>query len=1131
MAADGFPGGDLAGVTRLFMSSLLTQDWGEGAAVMSAVWQKALEDGLVGPGEGPSGDPDEDARTLFGLLVAMENNRRANPEPQHPGTGDAAAIAAELATAEGLLGSMELVLARHQTPERRFITAAMHLNCAGLLHKLAAATGRDPAVLARIRSHLDQVPDDVGQQLPAFLSFEAGLRLYTGDLPFLDDAAARAGEMYQDTWDENGGDFGRAQAAAARAFASRKHADILAAIEEARIVLIGLPMRSPVRGQALTLLADTHLMLAVSGQDLTALPDVLGLAIAALRATSLSWVTHVAACVMVECLSQMAVIGVFQGPFTAAETELRRALARDDAGPAQRAALLAALGAVAGLRAAARDDEPQRQAARQLVEDAERTLPSAAPPASLDEVAWTLHDRTARALHSWTRSAILLGDAEMLPLALRVTGKLKGCLAAGVVPASRHDDLAKSRKELTLARQRADRGQPPASWLARWSARQSAGRWHPADQLTGREAADLALQALQEADALTQLDSPAPDLLLPAIAHLRRALSPAVDGMRVRHDIHMFLGLCLSRLDWATLEAGPRLLDDAITHLTLGLATHESTLPTMGRAYALQCLALCYRGVSMRAGDAGMRHKAERAMRAALRELRACAMIASTIEDAQPIAAKASKVAAQAVEWCLADGQERAAISIAEAGRALVLASVLVAGRAAGILRDAGEDEAANAWDTGTEAERAAALDALLNISAGSTLMAAPTDLEVSKDLVGTRLDAVVYLVAPDEASDPGTPGHAVLVRPLDTTQIEVLPLPGLALLNGMPLVNYLVALEGALTEFGRGTGSAAGFRGLSLGPAWADALDSLGFWTYETVMEPLIAHARGWKLGRLPRLALIPLGHLGAIPFAAAWTPGTRDPGTPGSARRYAIEDVVLSYAASARLLGEVARRPRQRLDERVVFVADPTGTFHFSRRILPGLAGRLYPSVKVYGLNRAPDGAATTEVLLGALPGSDRQGASLLHLITHGMMDPEPAMQTRDGMLPLARILRQARGRAPEAPGGLVITSACLTDVTLTDYDESLTLATAFLAAGATSVIGTRWPVDDDTTTALSVRLHHHLKDGHAPAEALRRAQLDLLRPGPALRGSLGPAFDAISDGRLSHPASWAGHVHHGI
>lgn len=130
-----------------------------------------------------------------------------------------------------------------------------------------------------------------------------------------------------------------------------------------------------------------------------------------------------------------------------------------------------------------------------------------------------------------------------------------------------------------------------------------------------------------------------------------------------------------------------------------------------------------------------------------------------------------------------------------------------------------------------------------------------------------------------------------------------------------------------------------------------------------------------------------------------------------------------------------------------------------------------------------------------------------------------------------PLTRILDQARGRAADAPGGVVITNACLTDITRTHYDESLTLATAFLAGGATAVIGTRWPVDDDIVAALSLRLHYHLQLGRAPAEALRQAQLDLLRPTPGILAKLDPQLATLADARLSHAASWAGHVHHGI
>jgi CHAT domain-containing protein len=290
--------------------------------------------------------------------------------------------------------------------------------------------------------------------------------------------------------------------------------------------------------------------------------------------------------------------------------------------------------------------------------------------------------------------------------------------------------------------------------------------------------------------------------------------------------------------------------------------------------------------------------------------------------------------------------------------------------------------------------------------------------------------------------------------------------------------------------------------------------------------MGPLLEHIREWRLDHLPHLALIPLGSLAAIPCAAAWT----DSG-PAGQRRYAIDDVVLSYAASARLLGETARRPRRRLSDRVVLVTNPDGELPMTRRATRLLASYQYQDAEVYGAGDEANGAATIDALLGALPAGDRPGASLLQLSTHGRTEPAPGLKAKDGWLALARILGQARDRAPDAPGGLVITNACLTDTTRTHYDESLTLATAFLAGGATAVIGTRWPVDDDTVAVLSLRLHYYLQLGRPPAEALRQAQLDLLRPAPGMLATLDPVLAELTDARLSHAASWAGHVHHGI
>jgi CHAT domain-containing protein len=270
-----------------------------------------------------------------------------------------------------------------------------------------------------------------------------------------------------------------------------------------------------------------------------------------------------------------------------------------------------------------------------------------------------------------------------------------------------------------------------------------------------------------------------------------------------------------------------------------------------------------------------------------------------------------------------------------------------------------------------------------------------------------------------------------------------------------------------------------------------------------------------------------VSLGEFAAIPYAAAWT---EDPAVPGQ-RRYSIHDLVLTHTVSSRLLVDVVRRPRKRLTERVVLIADPIGEFPYARATAKALKDRQYIRAEVYGRKNAPNGPATTAALLAALPGQDQTGASLLHLSSHASITPTARLQTADGWLPLTRILEQARGRPPDSPGGLIITNACLTDSTRSHYDESLTLATALLAAGATGVIGTRWPVDDDTTATLTYHLHHHLAHGHSPAHALRLAQLDLLDPEPSRRPGLHPHLAALTHPRLAHPASWAGFIHHGI
>jgi CHAT domain-containing protein len=191
--------------------------------------------------------------------------------------------------------------------------------------------------------------------------------------------------------------------------------------------------------------------------------------------------------------------------------------------------------------------------------------------------------------------------------------------------------------------------------------------------------------------------------------------------------------------------------------------------------------------------------------------------------------------------------------------------------------------------------------------------------------------------------------------------------------------------------------------------------------------------------------------------------------------------------------------------------------------------------------------DSPATPAAVLGVLPATTTAGASMLHLVCHGMatsagagasfLELEDATEglgeltgARPGRLLTVRaILRQAGGRPAAAPGGIVTLAACRTDVTATDHDEALTLSTAFLAAGAVTVVGSRWDLLDAHNAVLMYMFHHYLvAAGQRPADALRSAQLWMLDPDREPPSSM-PA-DLRDRWGLDHVLAWAGLTHQG-
>jgi CHAT domain-containing protein len=1068
-------------------------------------------------------------RAMIAAALAVTHASRslqltASPRPdKHPSADDFAAVLADLDSALELMDAA----GGDQPGTPNEMSSILHAQAAIVLVEISRLdVPRRAELLARARGHFDQVPAGMREHLPVLDHMKVLAQLMAEEISPDDPAVDEIADVIPNTWDREGLGLKSALLTVEKARKSRVPEDVAIALRELQLVWAGLSAGNPKRAQVLISMATMQSVLTAQGHRLGV--DATSLAIAAVRTATGPGELAGAAHILVTTFTLMLSRGERAGPFQEAAEALRPALAgvRPDDW-ALRTTLLTAAGAAAALAAA--DDEGARAASRPAIREAEQTLPDPQPT----EIWYA----TARLMSTWAAvQGLCLGDDESVRLALRLTGTLQTLLSSHpeVAPAAdtELEGLDQLRQQLTAAREGRARGEGPGGQppepdgeklgLARGRLAQAAG-------LLGID---------QHGVRSRRASSPAgPDLdaLRACAADLHAALAAAAADTRLRHDLDRMLGICHAEF-YGHGPAGEadQGLREAVIHLYRALATADHARPTVEWADTLDVLAQCLREASQREDDPQMAAAAERVARAALRELADCVLVADDTGQAVEVAAHASEIVARAIGWCLADGRYRTAVDLAETGRGLVLASGVLSGRGEEILRGAGLDDAADAWWRGSGADRAAALNALRDTTAGHALLSTPIGEETAATLAGTTFDAVVYLVPPTAPDAPGvTPasatgrtGLALVIRQV-RGQVDVVELPELTGLGpGSPLDGYLAALDRALAEPGPGAGGAGGFRAGPAGQAWASALDEVGRWAYASIMGPLLDHVRGWELGHLPHLALIPLGGLAAIPYAAAWTDAT-----PDGERRYAIDDAVLSYAASARLLGETARRPRRPLSDRVVLVTNPDGELPMTRLVTGLLASRQYKDAEVYGAGGEASGAATIERLLGALPAEKRPGASLLQLSTHGRTEPEPGLKAKDGWLTLARILNQARDRAADAPGGLVITNACLTDTTRTHHDESLTLATAFLAGGATAVIGTRWPVDDDTTAVMSFQLHYYLQLGRPPAEALRQAQLDLLRPSPGMRATLPPALAAVTDERLSHAASWAGHVHHGV
>jgi CHAT domain-containing protein len=258
---------------------------------------------------------------------------------------------------------------------------------------------------------------------------------------------------------------------------------------------------------------------------------------------------------------------------------------------------------------------------------------------------------------------------------------------------------------------------------------------------------------------------------------------------------------------------------------------------------------------------------------------------------------------------------------------------------------------------------------------------------------------------------------------------------------------------------------------------AKGDAADAAGAALYQDLFAPI----ETW-IGEDETLVIVPDATTSSIPFAAL----------PLRDGRFLVQRNTLVFAPSAAVFARCYTE-RERLDmarSRLLLVSADND----SASGLPGASDEVRRIARLYGDVQSLVGSAATRTEFLRKTAS----ASVIHFAGHGLSSevrPEDTallLSGVDGRMTISDIARLQLASSPT-----VVLAACSTARgQVRRYEGTLSVARAFLAAGASSVVATLWPIDDREASVFFPLIHERLVRGVPPADALRAAQLDAIR-----------------------------------
>jgi len=247
--------------------------------------------------------------------------------------------------------------------------------------------------------------------------------------------------------------------------------------------------------------------------------------------------------------------------------------------------------------------------------------------------------------------------------------------------------------------------------------------------------------------------------------------------------------------------------------------------------------------------------------------------------------------------------------------------------------------------------------------------------------------------------------------------------------------------------------------------------------------------------------VVIIPSGLLHYLPFAALATE------TPDKRLRFLAEEKPTLMLPRLGLLSRIlAAGPRGRGVGHLAAFGNPDGT-------LPGAEQEVRAISKLFPQPRMYVGPQATKAQVEHLP-SDVQ---IAHFATHGVLNETDInacylVLANGGKLTLGEVYG-----LDHYPARLTVLSACQTALgSKTPGNEAMHLANSFSKAGSLSIVASLWEVSDAATTTLMERFYEELKAGKGVAEALRLAEVSLLKQQETAHPYFWSPFIAIGDWR---------------